>query len=234
MCSMMPWAGTTALWRTELWTAQLYFIFSLPLLSTSLSLKASSTDFITWNSTSLSTEALKFYELMGGKQRAPQESFCPFRDGRTQLLVSPQQPRGLCSAIELHFSFAHSSIYWPTDTSFCWLYPKLIGAAVGVVSNPQCCPQDKKPAENCQAIYVGSGWCSSQVHCKPTLQVFLRHINFFLLNFDPLFSLSFFSFHFFYKQVTLNRSVCPILVNISQQGRCVGYQDGEQLWKEVF
>lgn len=160
----------TALCRTEpLGTAQLYFAFSLLLLSTSLSLQASSTDFITWNSTFQSTEAPKPCGLMGGKQRAPQESWCPFRDVHTQLLVSPSSP----GASDLPFScisclliLQFIDLLTPPSVAS---YPKLIGAAVGVVSNPQCCPQDKKPAENCQAIYVGSGWCSSQVHCEPNL-----------------------------------------------------------------
>lgn len=132
------------------------------------------------------TETQKFCELMGGKQRTLPEPFCLFRDVHSQLLVSPQQPPGLWSALQLHFLFAHSSIYWPAESSLCCFIPKTKWGCcgfLGFVPNPQCCPQDKKPAENCQAIYVGSGWCSSQVHFKLNLQVFLRHINIFFAKF---------------------------------------------------
>ena len=116
----------------------------------SLSLQASNTDYIARHSAPRSAEALKLYEPMGGKQRAPQMSCCPFRRvqrcARTALCtcrctkpvrrchavvpwlakaisLCEQHAVGsrisLSAAYAVYFLLAHSSVYWPANTSFC-------------------------------------------------------------------------------------------------------------------
>lgn len=91
----------------------------------------------------------------GREAKSPPGILVPFQGRAHPAPCLTQQPWGLWSALQLHFLFAHSSIYWPADTSFCGFIPKTHWGCCGCCLKPSVLPTRQKTCRKLPGYLCG-------------------------------------------------------------------------------